>query len=233
MTKKPNQKQNDSNSESHEHKHVHLGINTIDEKLHFLYLNGDEKLNTVLILHSTGGDEAEMMDLARFIYPNNPIIGIRGRIVEDGDIIRYFKRDLDMNFDIESINQEEVILVNRIEKLIKKFDLNEKIDVIAYSNGANIILNALLKNMIQLENAIAFHPMLIEDIKTEKINSKTKILVTHGKEDPIVSEENFNQLISSLDDAGYLVGKFEVSSGHAIVNEEIIAAKKFLKMKIN
>ncbi|MDR2660767.1 MAG: dienelactone hydrolase family protein [Lactobacillaceae bacterium] len=207
-------------------------IDFIDNKLHYLYLNGNKDRNTVLLLHSTGGDEIEMIDIARYLYPKNPILGIRGRVQENGVINRWFKRRKEGDFDIDSLYREEAILIKRVNSLISELNLNPRLNVIGYSNGANVALHLELSNQIHFEQIMAYHPMMIEELKVSINDQKSNIFISHGEDDPIVPDENFHQLLGLLENSGHNLEIYEFNGEHSLTNEEIFTSKKIIKNEL-
>ena len=56
----------------------------------YVFKAGRKDLAPLLLLHSTGGDEHQLVEIAEMIAPSHPILSIRGRINEQG-VNRYFK----------------------------------------------------------------------------------------------------------------------------------------------
>lgn len=80
-----------------------------------------------MLLHSTGGDEHQLVEIAEMIAPSHPILSIRGRINEQG-VNRYFKlRGLGgftkENFDLESLDEETDWLTDEVSLLAENMTL--------------------------------------------------------------------------------------------------------------
>ena len=56
----------------------------------YVFKAGNKDLASLLLLHSTGGDEHQLLAIADQIAPNHLILSIRGRINQQGSN-RYFK----------------------------------------------------------------------------------------------------------------------------------------------
>lgn len=50
----------------------------------YIFKPGDESLAPVLVLHSTGGDEEQLIPLAEDLFPNHPLLSIRDASVIKG-----------------------------------------------------------------------------------------------------------------------------------------------------
>ncbi|WP_213496771.1 alpha/beta hydrolase [Lactococcus formosensis] len=198
----------------------------------YIFKPGDKDLTPVLVLHSTGGDEKQLIPLAEDLFPNHPLLSIRGRVSEQG-INRYFKLKgpgfTKENFDLESLNQESQWLAAEVVRLGEEYELDlSKLAVIGYSNGANVALYMQLKGLIQFDRVLAFHAMQLTDVATPVIADESKIFLTHADNDPIVTRANLEELSSDLQKTECELEVFKASFGHQLSNEELVAAKKWL-----
>ncbi|WP_338997633.1 alpha/beta hydrolase [Lactococcus formosensis] len=198
----------------------------------YIFKPGDESLAPVLVLHSTGGDEEQLIPLAEDLFPNHPLLSIRGRVSDQG-INRYFKLKgpgfTKENFDLESLNQESQWLAAEVVRLGEEYELDlSKLAVIGYSNGANVALYMQLKGLIQFDRVLAFHAMQLTDVDTPVIADESKIFLTHADNDPIVTRANLEELSSDLQKTECELEVFKASFGHQLSNEELVAAKKWL-----
>ena len=64
------------------------------DDVHYLFIAGNPDLPTVVLLHGTGGDENDLVPIAKYLAPNHPILAIRGRVLENG-YHRFFERYAD------------------------------------------------------------------------------------------------------------------------------------------
>lgn len=198
----------------------------------YIFKPGDKNLTPVLVLHSTGGDEKQLIPLAEDLFPNHSLLSIRGRVSDQG-INRYFKLKgpgfTKENFDLESLSQESQWLAAEVVRLGEEYELDlSKLAVIGYSNGANVALYMQLKGLIQFDRVLAFHAMQLTDVDTPVIADESKIFLTHADNDPIVTRANLEELSSDLQKTECELEVFKASFGHQLSNEELVAAKKWL-----
>ena len=198
----------------------------------YIFKPGDKNLTPVLVLHSTGGDEKQLIPLAEDLFPNHPLLSIRGRVSDQG-INRYFKLKgpgfTKENFDLESLSQESQWLAAEVVRLGEEYELDlSKLAVIGYSNGANVALYMQLKGLIQFDRVLAFHAMQLTDVDTPVIADESKIFLTHADNDPIVTRAKLEELSSDLQKTECELEVFKASFGHQLSNEELVAAKKWL-----
>lgn len=200
----------------------------------FIYKAGNPELAPVLLLHSTGGDENQLVPVAEMIAPDHPILSIRGRINDNG-INRYFKLRgsggfTQANFDLESLEEESRWLAKEIQTLAQTHQINlEKLIAVGYSNGANVALSMLLKGIFTFEKVIAFHGMQLSATKPTDKAVSTKLFLSHAENDPIVPAHNFNALVNELENAACPIEIYKTSYGHQLTEEELLAAKKWLE----
>ncbi|MDR3241362.1 MAG: dienelactone hydrolase family protein [Lactobacillaceae bacterium] len=206
-----------------------MDMNKINQIRH-AYVSGRSDLAPILLLHGTGGDEMAMLEVGAYLGADNPKLSIRGRVLE-GRAPRYFKRDEDWNFDLDSLRDETTWLLDSIKTLAKFYQLDlENMIVVGFSNGANIAAHAMLtREDAPFKTGVFFHAMELEKIDQPKITADTHAMLTFGANDPIVSEESFTSLADSLRLGGVKISVFETASGHALDNTEIQAAKLWLE----
>lgn len=199
----------------------------------YVFKAGNNNLAPLLLLHSTGGDEHQLLAIADQIAPTHPILSIRGRINQQGSN-RYFKLRgsggfTKANFDLDSLNEESSWLADEIVRLAKKHEIKlQNMIALGYSNGANVAINMLLKGTYQFDKVISFHGMQLETIPQPQQVGQAKIFLSYAKNDPIIPENEFALLKADLERSGCQVASFETTSGHQLTQEEVTAAKNWL-----
>lgn len=135
------------------------------DDVHHLFIAGNPNLPTVVLLHGTGGDENDLVPIAKYLTSNHPILAIRGRVLENG-YHRFFERYAEGKFNLESLNEQTAWLVKSVTELLTKYDLNTSSALaIGFSNGANIALHALLTHReTPFKNLMALHAMQLTPI---------------------------------------------------------------------
>lgn len=185
--------------------------------------------HAIITLHGTGGSAKDLFEIASFLDPFATKIGLEGSVNENG-MLRYFARFPQGGFDLESLLSGTEDLNNSVHEIIKNHNLEDyKITVIAYSNGANIAKNWLKEySNVPVSNAILFHPSPITPNKEFKEQNNLRVLMTSGKSDPYISEEQFRALKDKFLNANISVESFTHLHGHQMTQEELNAAKDFL-----
>lgn len=201
----------------------------------YIFKAGNPLLAPILLLHSTGGDEHQLLPIAERIAPGHPVLSIRGRVNDNG-INRYFKLRhaggfTQDNFDLDSLALESQWLADEILVLAEKYSLDAtRFIAIGYSNGANIALYMTLKGIFNFDKVIALHGMQLTEINHPVSTDNKRIFLTYASNDPIVSERNFNALIQNLETASCQNEIFNCTYGHQLTEDELVAAKKWLEI---
>ena len=189
--------------------------------------------HVIITLHGTGGSATDLFNIAEFLDKDATKIGFEGPVLENG-MRRYFARYPQGGFDLESLSKNTDTLYEAIFKTLKENNLEDHvITIIGYSNGANIAKNIIKKYKdFNINNMVLFHPSNINPIVGYKSQAKLNVLLTSGKNDPYISEDQFEKMQESMQDAGINIEAFSHNQGHQLTNEELAAAKDFIS-KVN
>jgi phospholipase/carboxylesterase len=182
---------------------------------------------TLLMLHGTGGNENDLLPIAKLIDPDANVLSVRGNVLEYG-MPRFFKRLAMGVFDMDSLVEETHNLYQFVLNMSKTygFDMNNLVGI-GYSNGANILLSVLLHYDNPIKLALLFHPMIpIKDIQINDL-SQTDIFITSSINDPMIPKNDTIDLEKMLIDRKAKTKVLNTSSGHELTKEEIIESKKY------
>lgn len=191
----------------------------------------DQNSVTLLLLHGTGGDETDLIPIARMLdITNASILSPRGKVIENG-MPRYFRRLSEGIFDIEDLKFRTNELAEFVQNASKTYALNlNRIVAIGYSNGANIAASVLLLRPEILSNAILFRPMIPLVPNTLPNLSSKRVLISAGLHDPIVASYQTKDLFDLLEKVGAKVSIQWQNSGHELTQRDIVAARKWLSL---
>lgn len=191
----------------------------------------DKNSLTLLLLHGTGGDETDLIPIARMLeITNASILSPRGKVLENG-VPRYFRRLAEGIFDIEDLKFRTNELADFIQNASKTYalDLN-RIVAIGYSNGANIAASILLLRPEILYSALLFRSMIPLVPNTLPNLSSKRVLISAGLHDPIVASYQTKDLFDLLEKVGAKVSIQWQNSGHELTQRDIEAARKWLSL---
>jgi predicted esterase len=105
---------------------------------------------------------------------------------------------------------------------------NKRIVAVGYSNGANIAASMLLLRPKILSAAILFRAMVPLIPETPPDLSATRVLISEGDHDPIVSASEAGRLAGLLRSAGADVTIRFFQSGHELTSDDVDLAREWL-----
>lgn len=187
---------------------------------------------TLVMLHGTGGNEYDLIDIAKMIDPNANILSIRGNVLESG-MPRFFKRIAPGVFDLDSLVDETKNLYHFLKQSEELYNIKrENMIVIGYSNGANIAGSILLHEDHPFNSAVLLRPMV--PLKKNEINdlSGVHIYIIASKLDPIVKKEESEELDKMLRLRGAHSTMTWVESGHQLTMKDIELMKAWYESKV-
>lgn len=152
--------------------------------VHRLHQPDEPDGSVLLLLHGTGGNEADLMPLAHRIAPRATLLGLRGRSTEEG-VARFFRRTAMTSFDQDDIRAEAAAFEAFWHEAVAAYGLDaDRVTVLGYSNGANFAgaVMALYPGLIR--RAILMRPMaVLEDLPQVDLGG-TRVLSLAGARDP-------------------------------------------------
>jgi phospholipase/carboxylesterase len=184
---------------------------------------------TLLLLHGTGGNESDLIPLAKNFGDSYNILSVRGNVSENG-MPRFFKR-LGMGiFDEDDLRFRTDELVHFIKSIAatEGFDIT-KLIALGYSNGANIAGATLVQYPDFLAGAILYRPMQpykqLPDIVTKRA---TPVFISSGSADPTVNPGEIKNYVAFLEKAGFNVTFNNLPTGHNLVQQDISLTTEWL-----
>ena len=182
----------------------------------------DKQAYTLLLLHGTGGDEYDLLPIAKHFGDGMNVLSLRGNTSEGG-MPRFFKR-LGMGvFDEKDLAFRTEEMISFLKNLAVKegFDSN-KIVALGYSNGANIIGSTLVLYPDFFAGSIMYRPM--QPFKNPKSFNTTEtkpVFMTNGDQDPTINPAETLNYVSVLKNAGFQVSSHQLNTGHNLTSEDL------------
>lgn len=188
---------------------------------HIFQRGSDSAANTLLLLHGTGGNEHDLLPLAKVIDENANVLSVRGNVLENG-MPRFFRRIAEGIFDEEDLVLRTAELHQFVDEQAKtyQFDRN-KVIAIGYSNGANIAASLLFHHPHALAHAILLHPMVPRRGVQLPDLQGTSVFIGAGTNDPICPQAETTELSHLLQGANASVELYWDHQGHRISAKEI------------
>jgi len=191
-------------------------------------LRNNNARRTLVLLHGTGGDEHDLVPIGSMVDPEANLLSVRGNIIENG-MNRFFKRTAPGVFDLDSLVEETHTLHDFIVDVISREGLDhDKIAVLGYSNGANIATSVMMFYPDFFKEAVLLRPMVPLDRDPVR-HEETRVLVSSGNHDPIVSREETSALIRKLETMNIQVTHLDNDAGHQLVKRELDDIRNWLR----
>ncbi|MBE7733887.1 VOC family protein [Devosia faecipullorum] len=182
--------------------------------------------STLILLHGTGGDEADLMPLAHKAAPEATLLGMRGRSTEDGTR-RWFRAFGPAIFDQKDARFEAGALHAFFEEAAGAYRLDrEKLVALGYSNGANLLGVAMLLHPDMVRRAVLLRPVMVLDAAPEVDLSGVAVLVVLGEKDAFRAQGE--KLVEVLRAAGAEVSVAVLRQGHELSPEDAGAIADWL-----
>jgi phospholipase/carboxylesterase len=184
---------------------------------------------TIVLLHGTGGDEADLMPIAHRIAPRAALLGVRGRSTEESTN-RWFRRLDNMTFDQADIRSEAEAFAAFVKGAVTGYGLDpDRLVFLGYSNGAN-----LLAAVIQLHPGIVRRAMLLRggqplDDPPGAGLLEASVLIVDGNDDPMA--RNAPSLAAALAACGAQVARHQVPAGHQLAAADIMLAAEWIQQE--
>jgi phospholipase/carboxylesterase len=180
----------------------------------------------LLLLHGTGGDENDLVQLGAMISPGSPLLSPRGRVLENG-MPRFFRRLAEGVFDEEDIRHRALELGDFVREARDRYGIGAPIAV-GYSNGANIAAALLLMKPQVLAGAILLRAMVPLTDPPAVDLERRPVLILSGQQDPIVPADNADTLAAMLSAAGGQVNHRILPAGHQLSQADVALAREWV-----
>jgi phospholipase/carboxylesterase len=181
----------------------------------------------ILLLHGTGGDESDLLQLGRTVAPGSALLSPRGKVLESG-MPRFFRRLAEGVFDEEDVRRRANELADFIAEARDAYNLSAPVAV-GFSNGANIAAAVLLLRPEALAGAALLRAMVpLSDPPAANLAGK-RVLVLSGAADPIIPAENAARLASMLTNASAIVQRQTLPVGHGLSQADLTLTKAWVE----
>jgi predicted esterase len=182
----------------------------------------------LLLLHGTGGNEQDLLSLAEVLSPEAGILSPRGKVLERG-MPRFFRRLAEGVFDIEDLKLRTGELADFLIAAGAKYGFDvSRLIAVGFSNGANIAASTMLLRPDALIAGILIRAMV--PLVPEPLPSlpRTRVLVSNGRTDPLVSLAETERLAQLFRDSGADVALEWQPGGHQLTPGDVTVAREWL-----
>lgn len=173
---------------------------------------------TLLLLHGTGGDETQLLPLARHVAPGASLLGVRGRSLDEG-FPRFFRRFSAVRYDQDQILSEAAALADFVAGAARAYALDPaQVVALGYSNGANMALATLALQPQALAGAALLRPVMpLDDPPAADLRGRS-VLVLGGAHDPYAAHAA--GVVPYLEACGARVQAHVLNAGHDLGPED-------------
>lgn len=183
---------------------------------------------TLLLLHGTGGDERDLLPLARMLDPDANVLSPRGNVLEDG-APRFFRRHGPGVLDLEDLDRRTRELAAFVKEAGRVYGFSPaSVVAVGFSNGANIAASMLFETPDALGDAILIRAMLpYRPAAPPRVRGK-RVLILAGERDPYSRREVTEELAAILRSGGADVTVHYAPAGHELTALDVDAARRWL-----
>lgn len=174
---------------------------------------------TLLLLHGTGGNEFDLLNLGKAIDPEASYLSPRGMHLESG-MNRFFERYSDGSFNEESIDVAVQELAGFIKDAIENYGIDSSnIFGVGFSNGANTLAALLVSEPNILCGAALFGSTKpYSKVGAVDLTGK-KIWLANGDQDSYAPTSASQEWTAELQEFGADVTWLRHAGGHQISAE--------------
>lgn len=201
---------------------------SLDRYLHLHEPATDPAAPPLLLLHGTGGDERDLLPLARHLSPGSAVLSPRGDVLEGG-APRFFRRFAEGVFDLADVERRTHALADFLAAAATHYGFDaSRVTAVGFSNGANIAAALLLLRPASLAAAVLLRPMVV--LQPERIPDLAgkRVLISSGDFDPIVPGDHPERLAAQFRAGGAEVTVRRHAASHGLVPGDFAAAREFL-----
>lgn len=191
--------------------------------VHRFYTPAAPDGSVIVLLHGTGGNEADLMPFAARLDPNATLLGVRGRATEDGSA-RWFRRIGADTFDQADIHAEAEAFAAFVAGALRGYGLDPaRLTYLGYSNGANFLGAVMRLHPGLARRAILLRGIeVLEDPPAVDLDG-TEVLLLTGRHDPFASTAP--ALEHALSACGAEVAAHVIDAAHDLGDSDLALAR--------
>jgi phospholipase/carboxylesterase len=190
----------------------------------------DRAAPPLLLLHGTGGDESDLIELGRMVSPGSALLSPRGKVLEQG-MPRFFRRLAEGVFDEDDVRRRAEELAGFVEAARARYGIG-KLMALGYSNGANIAAAVMLLRPATLAGGVLLRSMVPLQEPLPADLAGMPVLIASGARDPIAGVAEGSRLAAMLTQAGAAVERKVTPSGHELAQADVTLARDWLATKV-
>lgn len=207
-------------------------MNALDLHVHRWEPAAAERAPVLFLLHGTGGNENDLLPLARMVAPGASLLSVRGNVLEQG-MPRFFRRLREGVFDLPDLHRRTTELGDFLEAAEAAYGFSPgRLHALGFSNGANVAASLMLSRPRALAGGILMRAMVPFEPEARPDLTGTAVLLSQGREDPMIPSESAERLATMLRDCGADVELSWQSGGHGLGPNDVKVAQRWLDKRL-
>jgi phospholipase/carboxylesterase len=203
-------------------------MSALELHIHRWKPGADPRAPTLLLLHGTGGDENDLVPLAKMVAPGASWLSLRGNVLEQG-MPRFFRRLAEGVFDLDDLHRRTDELGDFLEAAASVYGFPpDRLYALGFSNGANIAASLLLSRPALLAGGVLIRAMVPFEPAGPVDLSGRAVLLSQGRMDPLIPPAGAERLASLLREAGAHVELAWQPGGHGLTQGDVTVASRWL-----
>ena len=182
---------------------------------------------TVLLLHGSGGDETDLLQIGAGLAPGAALLSPRGNVVEHG-ITRFYPLPVRGSFDADAVAERVEELAAWLERMRAEYGIDPtKFYALGYSNGANtaaalmLLKPGAIAGACLLRSRAPVRPAVLPNLQG------TPVVLSAGQSDAIIPAKDAELLAQTLSQAGANVDFVLQNAGHDLTPADFSLAKQW------
>lgn len=176
---------------------------------------------TVLLLHGSGGDENDLLPVARALAPGAALLSPRGKVVDRG-MVRFFK------VDRSDVKERAAELAEWIGAAAKEHGFDRaRLYAFGYSNGANMAAALMLLHPGAIAGACLLRTRAAAQPEVLPALGGAQVLISAGQHDELIPCAEAEALAELLTQAGARVDLAIQNAGHDLTPADFSLAKQW------
>lgn len=185
------------------------------------------KDTALLLLHGTGGNENDLLEIGASLLPGAALLSPRGKILENG-MPRFFRRLAEGVFDEQDLIHRTHELAGFVKEMVRQHSFKNVVAV-GYSNGANIAASLLLLEPGLLSGAVLWRAMVPLLPEAPPDLTGIPVLLAVGRTDIMIPPAGAQRLADMLQEAGADLTLNWTPGGHQLTGAEIQETSRWLQ----
>ena len=182
---------------------------------------------TVLLLHGSGGDEDDLLPIAKALVPGAAFLSPRGNVVQNG-IRRFFSFPGPDGFDRDELIERADDLAEWVNRMKTDYAIDpSRFYALGYSNGANIAAAMMLFHPGALAGACLFRSRALAVPAVLPTLHDAPVVISAGQSDHLIPAADSERLGRLLSEAGAKVDFVLQNAGHDLTPADFSLAKQW------